>query len=64
LYGFSELDFKVVEIKRSGDNRKIIDINVVRTSTGHEQNYYLDKNPNWLIEFEDDLKHGIFGQHK
>ena len=66
LYGFSIEDFEIAEIWRStGDeDNKIIknEIKVIRKSSGIEDSYDVEYKSMWPIEFEDDLKHGVFGQ--
>ena len=66
LYGFSIDDFEIVESWQStGDvDNKIIknEIKVTRKSSGIEDVYDVDYKSMWPIEFEDDLKHGVFGQ--
>jgi hypothetical protein len=66
LYGFSIDDFEIAEVWRSrGDlDSKIItnEIRVIRKSSDVEAVYDLDYKSVWPTEFEDDLKHGAFGQ--
>ena len=66
LYGFSKEDFEIVENCGSTNNEddNIInnDIKVIRKSSGMELNFDFDCKSTWLAEFEDDLKHGAFGQ--
>ena len=65
-YGFSKEDFEIVENGGSTNNEddNIInnDIKVIRKSSGMELNFDIDYKSTWLAEFEDDLKHGAFGQ--
>ena len=66
LYGFSINDFEIAEVWRSrGDlDSKIItnEIRVTRKSSGIEAAYSVVFKSVWPTEFEDDLKHGAFGQ--
>ena len=66
LYGFSIDDFEITEIWHSTENEddKIIknEIKVIRKSSGIEAVYDVVYKSMWPTEFEDDLKHGAFGQ--
>lgn len=66
LYGFSIDDFEITEIWHSTNNEddKIIknEIKVIRKSSGIEAVYDVVYKSMWPTEFEDDLKHGAFGQ--
>ncbi len=66
LYGFSTDDFEITEIWHSTENEddKIIknEIKVIRKSSGIEAVYDVVYKSMWPTEFEDDLKHGAFGQ--
>ncbi len=66
LYGFSKDYFELVEIRESTDSEEIKMINgeikVLRKSLNIERVYDVDDKSMWTTEFEDDLKHGAFGQ--
>jgi len=66
LYGFSIDDLEITEIWHSTENEddKIIknEIKVIRKSSGSEAVYDVVYKSMWPTEFEDDLKHGAFGQ--
>lgn len=66
LYEFSIDDIEITEIWHSTDNEdnKIIktEIKVIRKSSGIEAVYDVVYKSMWPTEFEDDLKHGAFGQ--
>ncbi len=65
-YGFSKANLELIqftEIKDDEDTKNTKgEIKVVQKPTNAERVYEVNADSMWLMEFEDDLKHGGFGQ--